>query len=512
MIIKELVYTVGNKLNKLLQHLLICCLLPTAYSLLLYAYPLGWSDDILLTPEDDMQRSNPDLDVDTYNNVWAVWDSGTWVNNTAEILYSKRDSLGDSLIPETNISSNVPYSHLPRVAVDASNNIQFIWREASSQGLGIGHTKLANDGTVIVSSHLAVSGAGGGSSSLRPEMVLNKYNEINIIWDESPSGYNQMNYTKLDTLGNPIIAKIRVSLENIYVYWPGIGVDSFANNHMAYRSDSGFQDRLTYTKLDKDGNILIDNKILDTGLLPTIIADRSQNIHMVYPHPTGSGWSIEYLKLSNNGSILIFPKTISIHERNMSPHMAMDSLQYLHVVWPAESSGVFPIMYTKLDTLGNFIIPPMQVVYPPYTVRGGGMPRIAIDPSNKLHLVWVDDRLNPLVSTDIYYKRGENENTVEETALLKTANLTRISVFPNPFSKATKISFGKEQSAEGIELKIYDVSGRLVRQWDYPTIRQSDHIIWDGTDDSGNHLPAGVYFIHFSNCPNVKSIPVVTTK
>lgn len=459
-----------------------------------------------------MQRSNPDLDVDTYNNVWAVWDSGTWVNNTAEILYSKRDSLGDSLIPETNISSNVPYSHLPRVAVDASNNIQFIWREASSQGLGIGHTKLANDGTVIVSSHLAVSGAGGGSSSLRPEMVLNKYNEINIIWDESPSGYNQMNYTKLDTLGNPIIAKIRVSLENIYVYWPGIGVDSFANNHMAYRSDSGFQDRLTYTKLDKDGNILIDNKILDTGLLPTIIADRSQNIHMVYPHPTGSGWSIEYLKLSNNGSILIFPKTISIHERNMSPHMAMDSLQYLHVVWPAESSGVFPIMYTKLDTLGNFIIPPMQVVYPPYTVRGGGMPRIAIDPSNKLHLVWVDDRLNPLVSTDIYYKRGENENTVEETALLKTANLTRISVFPNPFSKATKISFGKEQSAEGIELKIYDVSGRLVRQWDYPTIRQSDHIIWDGTDDSGNHLPAGVYFIHFSNCPNVKSIPVVTTK
>jgi len=217
------------------------------------------------------------------------------------------------------------------VAVDGSNNVQFIWRDETPQGIGVWHAKLANDGSEIVPSHLAVSGAGGGGSN-RPEMVLNKYNEINIIWDESPSGYNQMNYTKLDTLGNPIIPKIKVSLDTFYSYWPGIGIDSFANNHMAYRLDSGFQDRLTYTKLDKDGNILIDNKILDTGLLPTIIADRSQNIHMVYPHPTGSGWSIEYLKLSNNGSILISPKTISIHEHNMSPHMAMDSLQYLRLI------------------------------------------------------------------------------------------------------------------------------------------------------------------------------------
>ena len=477
---------------------------------ILYAYPPGWSDDILLTPEDDMQRSNPDIDVDTYNNVWAVWDSGTWVNNTAEILYTKRDSLGDSLISETNISSNVSYSHLPKIAVDASNNIQFIWREASPQGLGIGHAKLANDGSVIVSSHLAVSGAGGGSSSLRPEMVLNKYQEINIIWDEHPSSYNQMNYTKLDTLGNPVIEKIRVSLENVGVYWPGIGIDSIANSHLSYAVTT--TESLTYTKLDKDGNILIDNKILDTGLLPTIIADRSQNIHMVYPHPTGSGWSIEYLKLSNNGSILISPKTISIHEYNMSPHMAMDSLQYLHVVWETESAGAFPIMYTKLDTLGNFVIPPMQVVYPPHT-PGGGMARIAVDPSNKLHLVWVDGRLNPGVSTDIFYKRGENENTVEEMSRLKTANLPGIAVFPNPFSKTAKISFGKEQSAEGIELKIYDASGRLVRS--FPIINLCNpnksvvSVYWDGTDNAGNHLPAGVYFIRLSSSTLTQSIPVI---
>jgi hypothetical protein len=478
-------------------------------STMLYAYPPGWTDDILLTPEDPKARMNPDVDVDGFNCVWATWDTSSWTNG--EILFTKRDSLGNCIIPETIVSNNISKSWMSRIVIDNSNNVQFIWRDESPQGDGVWHTKYANDGTVLVPSHLAVSGAGGFSSSLYPEVVLNKYGEMNIIWDEHPSGYNQMNYTKLDTLGNPIIERIRVSIENITALWPGIGIDSFANNHMAYRTDSGFQDRLTYSKLDKDGNILIDNKFFGTGLLPAIIADHNQNIHMVYEDPAGPGMSIEYLKLDQDGNILIGPEILSIHENNAHSHMAMDSLQYLHVVWDAESAGAFPIMYTKLDTLGNFVIPPMQVVYPPYT-QGGGMPRIAVDRSNKLHLVWVDQRLNPGVSTAIFYKRGENVG-IEETAQLKAANFSKNSVFPNPFSKATKISFGKEQSAKSIGLKIYDATGRVVRS--FPIINLCNpnksvvSVYWDGTDDIGNSLSAGVYFIHLSNFIDAQSIPVI---
>jgi hypothetical protein len=480
----------------------------------LYSYPPGWSDDILLTPGDPKSRIKPDIDVDEYNNVWAAWDTATWVQGTAEVLYSKRDSLGACLIPETAVSNNPSFSTNVKVAVDGSNNVQFIWRDETPQGIGVWHAKLANDGSEIVPSHLAVSGAGGGGTN-RPEMVLNKYNEINIIWDEAPSGYHQMNYTKLDTLGNPVIAKIRVSPENISALWPGIGIDSFANNHMAYRCDSGTPDRLAYTKLDKNGNVLIDNKFFGFGALPTMIADQSQNIHMVYGDPTGPGNSVKYLKLDQDANILVGPITLSIHENNNCPHMAMDSLQYLHVVWETDSSGIFLIMYTKLDTLGNFAIPQMQVVNPPHTL-GAGMPRIAVDSSNKLHLVWVDGRLNPGVSTDIFYKRGENENTIEETARLKAPNLPEITVFPNPFSKLTKISFGNVQRAKRIGLKIYDATGRVVRS--FPIINLCNpnksvvSVYWTGTDDIGNPLPAGVYFIHLSNCPNAKSIPVVKTK
>ena len=70
-------------------------------------------------------------------------------------------------------------------------------------------------------------------------------------------------------------------------------------------------------------------------------------------------------------------------------------------------------------------------------------------------------------------------------------------ISPNPFRRMTVIRFSIGQGAESIALKIYDVSGRLVRQWDYSTIRQSDHIVWDGTDQNDRQVPAGVYFVDF---------------
>jgi len=482
------------------------CLLFTAFCLLLEAYPPGWSDDILLTPEDMKVRMQPDVDVDGFNNVWAVWDSGSWVSGTAEILYSKRDSVGGCLIPETDVSNNTSFSHLPRVAVDASNNVQFIWRDASPQGDGVWHAKLANDGSIIVPSHLAVSGAGGGSSTLLPEMVINKYKEICIIWDEEPSGYNQMNFTKLDSMGNPIITR-RVSPAGVLSFWPGIGVDSFGNNHLGYRTNKTSTDSLAYTKLDKDGNFLIDYKALDAGLLPTIIADRSQNIHMVYPHQTGYGWVINYLKLNQNGNIIIGPKTLYEFEYCGIPHMAMDSLQYLHIVWEDQTaSGTFPIYYTKIDTLGNFAIPPMQVVYPPYT-PGGGLPRIAVDRNNRLHLIWVDGRIDPN-TTDIFYKRGENEQTVKELERLKAQNQPKISVFPNPFTTETKIAFSLSQETEKGKIEIFDILGRKVKEFSHLTNCQLS-ITWQGDDNVGNRLPSGIYFICLSVSKSNQSAPVV---
>jgi parallel beta-helix repeat protein len=69
-----------------------------------------------------------------------------------------------------------------------------------------------------------------------------------------------------------------------------------------------------------------------------------------------------------------------------------------------------------------------------------------------------------------------------------------LQINPNPFSKLTNISFGNVQRAEDIELKIYNATGRLVKEF---TSLTNSQISWNGTDDVNRRLPSGVYFLEF---------------
>jgi glutamine cyclotransferase len=74
-----------------------------------------------------------------------------------------------------------------------------------------------------------------------------------------------------------------------------------------------------------------------------------------------------------------------------------------------------------------------------------------------------------------------------------------LSCHPNPFSKSIVIDFstglrakGIGHGAKGIEIDIYDANGRVVKSI---TRLSDDPVTWRGEDQSGNRLPAGIYFV-----------------
>lgn len=91
----------------------------------------------------------------------------------------------------------------------------------------------------------------------------------------------------------------------------------------------------------------------------------------------------------------------------------------------------------------------------------------------------------------LLYTIGIDENTQIKP------EFTDFQVIPNPFRHKTDISFSTGQSAESIELKIYDVTGRLVKDFSCPThyAQRPTLISWDKTDETGKKLPAGVYIL-----------------
>jgi hypothetical protein len=74
-----------------------------------------------------------------------------------------------------------------------------------------------------------------------------------------------------------------------------------------------------------------------------------------------------------------------------------------------------------------------------------------------------------------------------------------IKVSPNPFRQRIDLQVNPSMghSAKGIALNIYDIIGRSVKSFFRPSALCSAPFafVWDGTDEDGRTVPAGIYFI-----------------
>jgi photosystem II stability/assembly factor-like uncharacterized protein len=141
-----------------------------------------------------------------------------------------------------------------------------------------------------------------------------------------------------------------------------------------------------------------------------------------------------------------------------------------------------------------------------YTDNGGVTWSSQNSPAvNTLFDVDFSDTLHGLACGDgvILWTTDGGQNWYQSAILdNKSESVQQVSLraYPNPFSKLTSLSFGIEQSAERIELRIFDATGELVRSFGpLPFAPSPMQVSWDGIDDAGNRVPAGVYFVRLES-------------
>ncbi len=120
-----------------------------------------------------------------------------------------------------------------------------------------------------------------------------------------------------------------------------------------------------------------------------------------------------------------------------------------------------------------------------------------------VHLIWSDTRDG---NYEIYYKKKiivgiEEEEIAAQT--LKTEN-GKLEVYPNPFQEKIQIRYMMQDTGcriQNFSLKIYDASGRLVKDFSHSThyAPRPAHISWDGVDEKGVRVSEGVYFVVINN-------------
>jgi len=85
---------------------------------------------------------------------------------------------------------------------------------------------------------------------------------------------------------------------------------------------------------------------------------------------------------------------------------------------------------------------------------------------------------------------GINENTAI------SGNQLQLEIYPNPFSHSTDIRYQMTDNGQATTLRIYDISGRLVKDLSeqISVIGHQVSAQWDGTDQNGKNISNGVYF------------------
>jgi len=348
------------------------------------------------------------------------------------------------------ISNNLGYESSPSVAFDGTNYL-VVWEEGSFES-NICGTRVDQSGNVLNPGGIIISNA--------------------FQWQYSPSvAFDGTNYLV------------------VWTDWDGI------NSFKIY----GARVNQSGTVLDP-GGIAISNSTHDSKS-PSIAFD---GIHyLVVWVDAYSNVNICGARVDQSGNILDpggFPISIAV-EGPSSPSVAFDGTNYF-VLWSANCSDSSRDIYgARVDTSGvvidSFVV----------THQSGDQisPALAHGMGDQFLITytgWTDSINGHLTNAMRIWGKFNTSIGVEEKPKYPIAQCWKLRVYPNPFRKRAEIRLWIEDircKMDDVSLRIYDVSGRLINSISLPT----DHsalpttVSWDGRDNSGKEVHAGVYFLKF---------------
>ncbi|MEO1367684.1 MAG: hypothetical protein AAFX50_10950, partial [Acidobacteriota bacterium] len=194
---------------------------------------------------------------------------------------------------------------------------------------------------------------------------------------------------------------------------------------------------------DSDGDALSDGlEVLIYGTDPTDIADAPApirvgdefagqsdqgvpavdaqgRIHVVWSDRRTGNWEIFYALYGADGSVLIAATPLTDDpDDSRRPHLAVDSLGQVHVVWHDRRAGGVEVYYRRidpgLDDLDGSAADPLLITVQGDTListpadTNSSIPRIAVDGLDRSHVVWADQN-----NGDVRYLRLGPAGAVE---------------------------------------------------------------------------------------------------
>lgn len=416
------------------------------------------SNDIQVTPTDGYESTHPDIHC--YKD-WIFIGWNDLRNGVNEVYFKKSNDIGQTFSAEILISDKDGYaSERPRIWANESG-IGIVWNDLRENNFEVYFKVLEHNlitsKTIVATKRLSKKDV---YDSANPSIVSDNKN-IYIVWEDAANGTKkEIFYVQSSDQGK--------------TFTPSIVLTGYAS--FGYSEESIFPKVMT----------------------------NNQNVHLA--------WSRKY---SNNYDIFYKGTLVKL----LSTDPAMNSVN-------AATNTAITMEFSKMmnaATLQNAItvLGETQVVtgtlsYLNYDTPTATVSKIRFTPGaqlnqNQTYTVRIatsakDKNGNAMIGNAMGGFDGINQNdfiwSFATGAAGKPKSLLRNIVnSPNPFNYITNppgtyfnYSIDTEQTIGDVEIKIYAMSGRLIKTIDMGSnLHGLNRQYWDGLDESGNKLANGVY-------------------
>lgn len=431
-------------------------------------------------------------DATAFNNSHnIVTQNGEWMSDTIHVVYHSSDSVYYIFTTDEGISWQTPVAFnegiCPALDVDTYGFRHVAWQYFDS---GSGNYEVYYDCLDDWAPPINVSESSG--NSILPDLVIDSSLVAHITWTEDINGYNQIFYRSCDNgvlsdtfrisdYGSTQATNSHSSISifqpdnRIYILWACVDTSSYTPYHILYRYKEG-------------SNWSITNSLADHWYVlrhPSLDFSHGLDSLSACWEDSTSGNLETFFYGGNPGG------GYPTQGHSMYPVISTVGENWSYVFWQEDSSGYIDIYYN------------LYYLWAGGWYDGGSLrARFTIDEPIRFpnccgaYLIWTQGETPPY---SIYFTDFEYPIGVDQTK--KNYKTTSFSIAPNPFSKLTNISFGIEHRAKSTGLKIYDVSGRMVKVFNLASglLLPTSVVLWHGTDDYGKELPAGIYFCILNN-------------
>ena len=140
---------------------------------------------------------------------------------------------------------------------------------------------------------------------------------------------------------------------------------------------------------------------------------------------------------------------------------------------------------------GTYVLPPGELVHLEFQALDYGSTEIHID---SILLADINRENLPVGGYEHAHIFVVPLTGVEEGGGIAAAG----PAHPNPFRSVTAVPLSVPVGEDCATVRIYDVSGRLVRRMTATPATPGNEVVWDGRDDRGQEVPCSVYFFELS--------------